>query len=451
VKQGGFALLGYDNPLGRYPAPVVPVGRLGDELVAVYAGDESPSYLTLEGDTQYLKFDARTLKHFVDFDPQLNQLFAISSNDVRRYLIKDEKKFFSKLLKQESFTYDNPFLSLSLAKATNDSKIIVWELTSCVLWMLGSTPELVDSWYQAQLRSLKDCLPHLVLVTIPYEWRDLPCLPKSWNKRQMVTISELEQQYRAERARIYSRSARTGFVFWALVFAFAWITPYFLEEYSDWFFILSGIVVTHVLFLSYQFYRESQGYMLRATSKIWGVFLISFAIQWAIGSLCFYLTRNFLWSSAPRTIFAFIIGGAVAAITTVLGTVPIPKGGITVATPRIRLAILLTRLDLVLRPYFSWAIECCIAEDFLACQEPNAWGLNLSPKVLGDRLRMLYEFYKDQIAEEQNDQSLIQDDVDSTPWGVFYLLVRHVGRRRLRKYLKNPPTLSNERDVRERS
>jgi hypothetical protein len=448
VKQGEFALLGYDNPLGRYPAPVVPVGRMGGELVAVYADDESPSYITLEGDVQYLKFDARTLKHFVDFDPQLDRLFAISSNDVRHYLIKGEKTFFSKLLKQESFTYDNPFLSLSLAKATNDSKLIVWELMSCVLWMLGSTPELVDSWYQAQLRSLKDCLPYLVLVTIPHEWRDLPCMPKTWKGRRMWTISELEQEYRAMSTWLYSYSERIALTIWTLIFALIWMQ--YLDETADGFFILAGVVLTNVLFLYHQLYRESQGYMLRAARNIWFSLFRFLTIQWVVGSLCFYWTRTFLWPSAPRSFFAFITGVIVVAIPAILESILLPTGGTTVNPLRIRLTTLLARLRLVLRPYFAWAIAYCIVQDFFACGEPNAWGLNLSPTVVGYRLRMLYELYKHQIAEERNDPSLLQYDVGETPWYMFHLLVRHVGRNRLRKYLKNPAALSDKRDVRER-
>jgi hypothetical protein len=42
-----FKLLGHDNPLGRYPGQVVPVGTLNDELVAIYASTDGPQVVSI--------------------------------------------------------------------------------------------------------------------------------------------------------------------------------------------------------------------------------------------------------------------------------------------------------------------------------------------------------------------------------------------------------------------
>lgn len=374
MTRSKFVLLGYDNPLGRFPAPVVPVGLLGDELVAVYAGDESPSHITLEGGAQYFKFDVKKLNSFVDFDPRLHQLFAISTSDIRRYLIKGERKFFSKLLKQESFSYNNPFLRLSLAKATSDYRLIVWELASSILWMPESTPELVDSWYGGQLSSLRDSLPYLAWISIPGNWRHLPAIPKSLNGWQMETFSEFARR-NSLGARLSSFTQFITLVIWSIIFTYVYAIPEILRGSVDWVFILAGIVLTHVFILYSLFYRESSGYLLRAAGKIWLFLFRFFIIQLAIGSFCFYLALTFLGSSGPSWLLAFIIGVAVAAVPTILELALLPKGSTTVTTLRLRLITLLAKLYLLLLPYFAWTIEYCREEDVFDDQQPNAWGI----------------------------------------------------------------------------
>jgi hypothetical protein len=204
-------------------------------------------------------------------------------------------------------------------------------------------------------------------------------------------------------------------------------------------FILLGIVLAHSLFLYSQFYKNSEGYMLRAARKLWFFLLTFFVIEWVIGAFFFFLAAGLpQYASVPLLIFGGIIGIIVAAIPTALEHVLLPKTGSTVETLGRPLTRLLLKLNIVLRYNFAWAIESCREEDAFDCQKPDGWGLNIPPKQVGRRIRMLYELSKIKIAESYKNPAFLQYDVGRNPWDQFYLLVRHVGRKRLREYIKNP-------------
>ena len=210
------------------------------------------------------------------------------------------------------------------------------------------------------------------------------------------------------------------------------------ERLVEWTLILAGIVLTNILSLYSQFYKESQGYMLRAAHRIWGYLLTFFIIEWVVAAFFFYLTLGLLLLSAQRFVVAFIIGVLVAAIPMALERSLLPKKGATVKSLERRLTTLLLKLNIAFRHNFAWAIRLCQEQDLYECQQPHGWGLKIAPADLGRRIRKLYEFYKYRIAEERKDPSLLRYDVDRTPWEMFYLLVRHTGRNKLRQYLKNP-------------
>lgn len=211
-------------------------------------------------------------------------------------------------------------------------------------------------------------------------------------------------------------------------------------EFIDLVLIMAGIVLTHVLSLHSQFYRESQGYMLRAARRIW-VFLLSFfMVEWAVGVLLFYLIVVLLQTSVPSFVVAFIIGIIVAAIPKILESILLPKKATTVKTLERPLTRLLLKLNVAPGYNFAWAIEYLREQDLFDCQQPYGWGLNVPPVEIGRRIRKLYEFCKYRIAEERHDPSLLYYDVGRTPWDQFYLLTRHVGRKLLRQYIINPVT-----------
>lgn len=213
--------------------------------------------------------------------------------------------------------------------------------------------------------------------------------------------------------------------------------------------ILGGIILTHSLFLYSQFYTDSEGYMWRAARKIWGFLLPFFLVEWIIGCFFFLPLTPFI-SYAMYPILAAVIGFVVAFAPSALEQRLLPKEGTTVAKLRRPLTRMVLKLNLALRHKFAWAIESRRQQDLYDCQHANGWGLRLSWKDIGRRLRMLYEVCKFDIAKDRGDCSLLRHDVDHYPWEKFYLLVRHVGRRRLRQYLRNPVSPCDNWDGRER-
>jgi hypothetical protein len=208
--------------------------------------------------------------------------------------------------------------------------------------------------------------------------------------------------------------------------------------------VLGAIILTHWLFLLLQLYRDSKGYMWRCARKIRAFLLKFITIEWAIGSLLFFLTRGLTsYIPVPAPLWACIIGIIVATASTALESFLLPKDNTTLKTLQRLPTRLILKWNIVLRYKLAWAIEYCRQQDVYDCQEPNAWGLNLSRKVVGRRIRMLYEIKKYDIAKERGDPSLMAYDAGCVPPDQFYLLVRHVGRKKLREYIKNPIIFPN--------
>jgi hypothetical protein len=84
-----FELLGWDNPLERYPAPVIPIGRLNGQLVAVYPGGHKKE------------------------DPIPEE--AVFTH----FTISEERTFFSKLLADPSFCQEFPEMRTTLQRVAS--------------------------------------------------------------------------------------------------------------------------------------------------------------------------------------------------------------------------------------------------------------------------------------------------------------------------------------------
>jgi len=102
-----FQLLGMDNAYGRYPAPVVPIGKLNGVLVAVYPGSETCDDRIPE-DASYVPFSDQQRLALYDFNHLSERLFAIKADHVVRYHINDEGEFFAGLLLNPKFSKNDP-------------------------------------------------------------------------------------------------------------------------------------------------------------------------------------------------------------------------------------------------------------------------------------------------------------------------------------------------------
>lgn len=215
--------------------------------------------------------------------------------------------------------------------------------------------------------------------------------------------------------------------------------PEWLPTLLNWLAVLGGIILMHSLTLYFQFHKDSEGYIWWAVKKLKFLLFMFFAVEWIIGAFFFYLIVGLpQYVFVPQLLIAGIIGIVVAAIPTAIESIFLPKSGTTVETLESNLTKLLLKLNIALRYEFASTIESCREQDVYDCQQPEGWGLGLSPKEIGRNIRKLYEFYKYKIAEGRNDSTLLHYDVDRTPWDHFYLLVRHLGREKLREYIKRP-------------
>lgn len=170
-KPSNFELLGHDCPLGRYPAPVVPIGRKNNQLVAVYldySAESKPSLSPINEDSVFVNYGGKLKESLFTFDSSKDQLFAISENytfdsskdrlfaisenKIVSYKSSDENALFKSLLKDHKFSETDPFFRLSLAKLTRNIELITSELKKCGKFLISGkySQDLAKSWYEKE-------------------------------------------------------------------------------------------------------------------------------------------------------------------------------------------------------------------------------------------------------------------------------------------------------------
>jgi DNA-binding protein HU-beta len=168
-----FELVGHDNPLGRYPAAVVPIGQLNGSLVAVYAADESAELSPLKPRVKFVRHDKTLKATLKEFDYRLHRLFAFSETDVEIYSIRGEALYLSELLRRPATRRESPFFRLSLAKGAGQPLQVVRELVSCIEELREGPEGFVGVWYAAQRDDLFASAGGLYRALLPGNWREL--------------------------------------------------------------------------------------------------------------------------------------------------------------------------------------------------------------------------------------------------------------------------------------
>ena len=168
-----FELLGHDCPLGSYPAPVVPIGLHNKKIVAVYPNGRGIDFVEVDDDARYIIHKDYVRESLWGFNPNTERLFGMSEDNIIKYLVDRETDFFLALLKDQSFSGSNPFLRLSLAKATKSNIDIERELRNCLNSLLGGSDEFLESWYSAQRKAIHQ-------IKLPSNWVDFSAnMPKN--------------------------------------------------------------------------------------------------------------------------------------------------------------------------------------------------------------------------------------------------------------------------------
>jgi len=147
-----FHLLGHDNPLGEYPAPVVPIGYLDKKLVAAFARLNDTQLMEVPEGSTYVQHEEQTQQALENFDYCRHRLFAFSETQVQMYPAQDEPEFLSKWLSNPMFSSKNPFLRLSLAHLTPDARWQANEIHSCIEALVDiiAPTDFINQWYGKQ-------------------------------------------------------------------------------------------------------------------------------------------------------------------------------------------------------------------------------------------------------------------------------------------------------------
>jgi len=151
--MSGFELLGHDCVYGRYPAPVIPVGRLNGHLVGIYPKTEGGgvSSEVLQADDEFELYAEATRKMLRVFNYTTDRLFAYDKSKIRFYNVAQERPFFLQFLNEQQYTDSDPFLRLMLAKVADERKHIELAIEACFQKLMLSAPKVAPAWYQNEL------------------------------------------------------------------------------------------------------------------------------------------------------------------------------------------------------------------------------------------------------------------------------------------------------------
>jgi hypothetical protein len=112
-----FELIGHDCPYDSYPAPVIPIGELNGELVAVYpGGDPGPVVEPVARDSKYTKHPPALQQKLAHFDMWMHRLFAYTPDEVECYPIAEEREFLGRFLARDEYCNSSQAIRKLLAQ-----------------------------------------------------------------------------------------------------------------------------------------------------------------------------------------------------------------------------------------------------------------------------------------------------------------------------------------------
>ena len=145
-ENAKFILVGHDCPLGTYPSIVVPVGKVGDQLVVLYSSLEGPELVPVPNDSTYIRHSKQTIDVLVEFDDKKHGLFAFGEQSVILYAAGNEEEFFAHLLSSAEGAAIEPFYRFSLAKQARQPHFVKQAFEQCVRRLRSESPEFEAEW-----------------------------------------------------------------------------------------------------------------------------------------------------------------------------------------------------------------------------------------------------------------------------------------------------------------
>ena len=188
--------------------------------------------------------------------------------------------------------------------------------------------------------------------------------------------------------------------------------------------------------------------MLKAAQYVlWPILALALIIEMFIAGAIFYVIKiSSDYIPIPEWLLALIVGIFVVLLPSTFEYFFLFKNANEekVKNPLVKAAV---DLNLTVVHKFGGAIRTRMEQDTYECQ--TGWGIpDVDGEELYRRLRKIYSCHMREIARKNQDPELLCRDVGIHPLGHFYLLAEHLGRKKLREELTNPPPM--EWDGRER-
>jgi hypothetical protein len=227
--------------------------------------------------------------------------------------------------------------------------------------------------------------------------------------------------------------------------------------------VLLGIIVWQTLYLSTQFVSECRTDYIWAAVKRAKLFIACVVlIELLVGKFLvlpflFYVFQKFAGSAfgVLEPFFVALLAGVVIAALPKFGEQVL--AGLLIAQlgsygkpikaavkPILLLVVWLGEISL---QFVGEEIQALLEEDNFDWQDQwdkhSAWFCNLSPRMAGRATRIVYEFYKLHIAIKRKDPTFLDYSIDRFPGDKFYLIAKHLGRKKSLKTLQNPPHFEN--------
>jgi superfamily II DNA or RNA helicase len=146
-----FVLVGHDCPIGGYPSIVVPVGKVGEQLVVLYSAPDGPEVVPVSNEAAYVRHSEGTIDELAEFDDKRHGLFAFSEQSLMLYNAGKEGDFFAELLKSAEGAAIEPFYRFSLAKEARQPDLIKEAFEECVRRLRSDSPQFEVNWIKDNL------------------------------------------------------------------------------------------------------------------------------------------------------------------------------------------------------------------------------------------------------------------------------------------------------------
>jgi nucleoid DNA-binding protein len=173
MRADRLELIGHDNPLGHYPAPVIPIVQHKGALMAIYARDSGPEVVRLSPRVKFIHHEETLRESLNKFDYQVHRLFAISKELLEFYPIRSEARYLRDLLSRPLILRADPFLRLSIAKGTGQAPLVVKEMISCIRELKQGSEGFVTLWYRFQRENMVENFDSEQVLALPSDWRVL--------------------------------------------------------------------------------------------------------------------------------------------------------------------------------------------------------------------------------------------------------------------------------------